>query len=147
MKKIITEREISQRMIKVMTENNAPVTDEAPPTGPQPQEMSGNTIAPTKSDVAKDQEEFRQLIASDAKFTEFNILPDANNVIFKGGIPGVCQWKFELTNRLGVEIIIEQPINLTEDTLDMFKSMQGVFINWKKEWATKLTEYQQNGNA
>lgn len=124
MKKLINEREISQRMMKVITEEIKST----------PQDTAGQTVAPTKSDVAKDQEEFRQLIASDVKFTEFNILPDANNVIFKGGIPGVCQWKFELTNRNGVEILIEQPINLTDDIIEMFKTMQGMFINWKKEW-------------
>jgi hypothetical protein len=137
MKSNINEREINQRMIKLMTEEIEST----------PQDTAGNAIAPTKSDVAKSQEEFRQLVASDAKFVEFNILPDANNVIFKGGIPGICQWKFELTNRQGPEIMIEQPVNVTEDIIDIFKTMHGVFMNWKKEWDVKLTEYQQNSNG
>jgi predicted metal-dependent RNase len=127
-KQLISEREINQRMIKQLKENI---------NGQQPE------VTASESDVANDQAEFRQNVAMDAKFTEFSILPDAGNVIFKGSIPGICEWKFELTNRDGVEITIPQPTKIDKDILDIFTKMDGVFANWKGTWSTKLIEYQK----
>lgn len=136
-KQVINEREINQRMIKYLREDESDT----------PNNTDGTTVNPSQSDISKDQEEFRQNVASDAKFIEFSILPDANNVVFKGSIPGVCEWKFELVNRNGVEIVIPEPITMTSEILEIFNDMNGVFLNWKEEWGPKLTEYQQNGNA
>lgn len=136
-KQVINEREINQRMIKLMSENsNEPTIGDSPTSG---------SISPSSSDISEDQAKFRQNIATDAKFTEFNILPDAGNIIFKGSIPGVCEWKFEFVNRNGVEITMQQPVTMTDDILEMFKKMNGEFENWRKDWGTKLTEYQSNG--
>lgn len=139
MKKPINEREINQRMIKLIKESQEPATIDSNAT-------AGGAVAPSSSDVSEDQERFRQNIATDAKFTEFNILPDAGNVIFKGSIPGVCEWKFEFANRNGVEISMQQPVTMTDEILDMFKKMNGEFDNWRSQWGTKLTEYQSNDN-
>lgn len=131
MKKLINEREINQRMIKTIREG-----------------MDNSTaMKPSDSDISSDQQEFRQNVAMEAKFIEFSILPDAGNVIFKGSIPGICEWSFELTNRDGVLITIPQPVVIDSDILEMFQKMTGVFENWKSQWSTKLLEYQKHNNG
>lgn len=140
-KPVINEREINQRMIKLMKEN----AEQQQVVGNN-NNNGGGAVSPSSSDVSGDQERFRQNIAADAKFTEFSILPDAGNVIFKGSIPGVCEWKFELTNMNGVEISMQQPVTITEKILTIFQKMNGEFENWRVQWGPKLTEYQSNGN-
>lgn len=127
-KKLISERDISQRMIKHLRE------DISEPT----------VVNASASDIAKNQAEFRQNVAMDAKFTEFSILPDAGNVIFKGSIPGICEWSFEYIKRDGVEIVISQPVVVDREVLEMLSKMDGVFQNWRAEWSPKLIEYQKS---
>jgi hypothetical protein len=135
MKKVINERDITKKMIKVMTENVPGLATDY---------NSEQTVSPSDSDVSLNQENFRQHVAMDAKFTEFSILPDADNVVFKGSIPGVCEWVCEYKNRSGIEIIVQEPLTLTEDTIKMFEKMGGFYDNWRGEWSKKLIEYKQS---
>jgi len=133
MKKFINERELDQKMfktIKTLREN----------VEPQP------PVQPSETDIAANQEEFRQTVAMDAKFKEFNILVDAGNVIFNGSIPGICEWEFEYQNREGAQIAIPQQITMTNDVMEMLNKMNGAFENWRNEWSTKLLEYQKDAN-
>ncbi len=119
---LLNERDLNKRMMKIMSE--------------------GYKVSPSKSDVSEDQQQFRQNVASDTKFIEFSILPDAGNVIFKGSIPNVCEWVYEFNERNGPKILMANQIILTDEVMTILNKISSEFLNWREKWGTKLTEYQ-----
>lgn len=150
-KPMLNEREINQKMFRRMRESgilrenfNAEAgTAEAPPADAEP---AGNKIEPSENDVAEAQEKFRQNVAPDTQFTEFTILPEQSNVIFKGVIPGLGEFIFEYTQKEGYAFNTDGQVTMSNINFDILKKMVGYFTNWKEEMATKLLEYKQNGN-
>lgn len=136
------EREIDKRMFNVMR------TDASKLRGLYENSANGGSSAhnmePSNADVAEEQNQFRQNIASDTKFYEFSILPDAGNVVFRGEIPNVCEFMFELSERDGFSFKAENPITFSANTLSLLTKLHGYFENWKEEWGLKLSEYQNN---
>jgi len=128
-------REIDKKMFKVINESRA--------LNENKQALNESDVTnPTKSDVTDEQNKFRQNVTTDVKFTEFNILPDAGNVIFRGYIPNLCEWSFEFSDRVGFGFSTQNVITMNDDTIEIIKKMNGYFINWRKEWGEKLIEYQ-----
>lgn len=157
-KRIDEQREMDKKMFQILKKNKglirefkeAPELDvEEPTDAPQndaPQEEGG--ITPSKVDVIKQQEQFRQTIAPDTIFTSFTILPEQSNVIFSGTIPGICDFVFDMNQREGFGFSTPNQITMTSEVFDVIEMMNGYFKNWRSEMSDKLREYQQGeGNA
>ena len=152
-KPMINEREFTQQMFKKMRERSILREDfnadqggaEAPVAEPQT-EAPANKVEPSENDVAEAQEKFRQNVAPDTQFTEYTILPDQSNVIFKGAIPGLGEFIFEYTQKEGYAFNTDGQVTMSAINFEILKKMVGYFTNWREEMATKLLEYKQESN-
>jgi hypothetical protein len=151
-KQLINERDITQRMFQKMRNQNILREDfgsQAPeqPTEEMPQENpKPNGMSPSENDVAQAQENFRQNVAADAIFEEFTIIPEDNNVIFTGTIPGLGKFIFEYTQKEGYAFETEGQITMSAINFDVIKKLVGYFSNWKEEMTEKLLEYKQGND-
>jgi hypothetical protein len=142
MKSRINEREINQRMMKVIRES---AQMQHPEAAPLDNKGSKPAITPPEQDIAEEQAKFRR-ISNDAQFTEYAILPDEQNIIFSGYIPGLCEFVFELSQQEGFAIRIPELATMTPRKLEIIKDMGGYYENWRTEMWDKLREYQQDSN-
>ena len=134
------ERDIMMNMLNTMRDLKEGVLTE--------NNQESDTIQLSGTELADEQQKFRETISPRVEFHAFNIYPQNNNVFFSGKFNdlGNAEWSFSLDESDGVYIDVDG-LQLTDDALRTIQRLKGYYDAWADEWATKLATEYKSGNV
>lgn len=123
------EYDISKRMLNVLRE------------AIESNKVSNDTIDVTGSELASEQDKFKDQITPRVDFSTFKIYPSANNVVFAGKFQDMNGLEFQLSLEDNEGLYISSTnLQLTDEAIERLRALKGYYKNWANEWAIKLSK-------
>jgi hypothetical protein len=117
--------------------------------GPEPD----GTLTPVQGDAVFNDElkKLQDTVDSSVEITNFKIYPSDKNIMIEGILEerntqdsGI---KFRMELKAGEIKTSMSDVDLTDEISTILNALQGYYINWRKEWGTRLpTEYPAKNN-
>lgn len=107
--------------------------------------VSNDGVDITGSELASEQNKFKDQITPRVDFSVFKIYPSENNAVFSGKFQDMngMEFQFSLEDNEGL-YINSTNLQLTDEAIDRLRALKGYYKNWANEWAIKLAnEYKQ----
>ena len=112
-------------------------------------EKIGQILTEGTNDVVKVEDEelgeeaskFNDMVGG-VDFKQYEVYPQDRNVIMVGVLDNGIEFKFSKKEQ--APYINANNLRLDSDTLDIIKKLQGYYVNWSADWASKISDYTQS---
>lgn len=118
-----------------------PTSQSAQPTGNETPNPNDSPDAQTITDpeIKQEESEFNKNVSPQVQFNQLKMYP--KGVEWSGVLMAErIQWFYSLDDTTGCYMLVDSPLQLRDETLQVLNKLRGYYDIWRKNWSEKINQ-------